>query len=281
MENVLYFLDSPVNIISVTAFATQLGDDEGTFITTKRNYSIFEWDNSQYRKFIYHPTSHNLPQMVVNEGYEYFCNFGIFLNKIFSIPFALGTLQKSNKDESPLDAIGIKDPTGLIPSVAATTIHLANDSYCKHKDTYFNCLVTGKMNVSTKEEANNVYQIGENYYYCKDDDQGISTLIDITQESDDSPVYFHLKLHATDQIVSVTSDYVFDSDHKDIAEILDKDKYTKISLCLTEEEIEYLRNPLPATYLEREYLREHEKYNHILPTNFFRLCKRGDLSKKI
>ena len=50
----------------------------------------------------------------------------------------------------------------------------------------------------------------------------------------------------------ITSVYVFDSYHKDIAELPDKDKYTKIDLCLTEEEIEYLRNPLPATKLEKE-----------------------------
>eukprot|EP00957_Ditylum_brightwellii_P160482 12217361-Ditylum_brightwellii.AAC.1 len=35
LEKALYFLNSTVNIISVTLLADQLDDDEGTFVTTK------------------------------------------------------------------------------------------------------------------------------------------------------------------------------------------------------------------------------------------------------
>ena len=35
IKNVLYFPDSPVNILSVTKFAAQLDDNEGTGINTK------------------------------------------------------------------------------------------------------------------------------------------------------------------------------------------------------------------------------------------------------
>ena len=38
IRDVLYFPDSPVNILSVTKFADQLNDDEGTGIDTKRNH---------------------------------------------------------------------------------------------------------------------------------------------------------------------------------------------------------------------------------------------------
>ena len=41
LKDALYFPDSPVNIISVTAFADQMEDDEGTWIMTKRRHSIF------------------------------------------------------------------------------------------------------------------------------------------------------------------------------------------------------------------------------------------------
>ena len=38
--NVLYFPESPANILSATNFADQLDDDQGTGIDTKRSHSI-------------------------------------------------------------------------------------------------------------------------------------------------------------------------------------------------------------------------------------------------
>ena len=54
INDVLYFPSSPVNILSVTALATQLEDDEGTGIDTKRTSSKFYWDNGKYER-TYHP----------------------------------------------------------------------------------------------------------------------------------------------------------------------------------------------------------------------------------
>ena len=39
-KDVLYYPDSPVNILSITKFADQLNDDNGTGIDTKRSHSI-------------------------------------------------------------------------------------------------------------------------------------------------------------------------------------------------------------------------------------------------
>ena len=41
LENALYFPPSPVNIMSVTEYAKQLNDEEGTGIDTEMNYSHF------------------------------------------------------------------------------------------------------------------------------------------------------------------------------------------------------------------------------------------------
>ena len=39
VKDVLYFPQSPINILSITAFATQLQDEHGTGIDTKQRYS--------------------------------------------------------------------------------------------------------------------------------------------------------------------------------------------------------------------------------------------------
>ncbi len=69
IENVLFFPQSPVNILSVTCLADQFKDDEGTGIDTKRNQSRFYWDKNRYQRTILHPAS-NLPELPVNEGFS-------------------------------------------------------------------------------------------------------------------------------------------------------------------------------------------------------------------
>ena len=74
IQDVLYFPESPVNILSVTKFADQLNDDEGTGIDTKRSHSVLYWNEKKFQRTIRHPAS-NLPEMPVNEGWSCFSLF--------------------------------------------------------------------------------------------------------------------------------------------------------------------------------------------------------------
>ena len=86
IKDVLYFPSSPVNILSVTGFADQLNDDEGTGIDTKRSRSTFYWNGSKYHRTIVHSPS-NLPEIRINEGfslaglYSRAVSFKVSLNK--------------------------------------------------------------------------------------------------------------------------------------------------------------------------------------------------------
>jgi hypothetical protein len=62
LKNAYYFPDSPVNVLSVTAFADQLDDDDGTWIQTCRHKSVFQWDHGKYQRQFYHPLS-GLPEL--------------------------------------------------------------------------------------------------------------------------------------------------------------------------------------------------------------------------
>ncbi len=68
IKNALYFPNSPINILSVTEFANQLKDDNGTGITTFRRESNFFWDQCKYSRTIIHSAS-NLPEMSINDGF--------------------------------------------------------------------------------------------------------------------------------------------------------------------------------------------------------------------
>ena len=69
IHDVLYFPTSPVNILSITGFADQLKDDEGTGIDTKRLKSRLYWDQGRFERTIYHSAS-NLPELRINEGFS-------------------------------------------------------------------------------------------------------------------------------------------------------------------------------------------------------------------
>ena len=50
LNSVLYFTDSTVNILSETVLDESKKDDEGTWLLTKRKYSIFIRDFGKYKR---------------------------------------------------------------------------------------------------------------------------------------------------------------------------------------------------------------------------------------
>ena len=64
LTGVLYFPQSPINIMSINKFARQLDDADGTGIDTKMNYSRFYWRNNQFSRTIHHSAS-NLPELAI------------------------------------------------------------------------------------------------------------------------------------------------------------------------------------------------------------------------
>ena len=52
LNNVIYFPESPVNILSATALYEPMKYDEGTWVLTKQKYYIFTWNFCKYKKTI-------------------------------------------------------------------------------------------------------------------------------------------------------------------------------------------------------------------------------------
>ena len=54
LNNVLYFTDSPGNILIETVLAESTNDDDGTWLLTKRKYHILTWNFGKYKNTIAH-----------------------------------------------------------------------------------------------------------------------------------------------------------------------------------------------------------------------------------
>ena len=83
VDNVLFFPQSPINILSVTSFAQQLNDPEGTGITTVQNNSRLFWDHGKFSRTIRHPAS-NLPEMPLNEGFSLLRMHQVLVSKVIN-----------------------------------------------------------------------------------------------------------------------------------------------------------------------------------------------------
>lgn len=84
INDVLFFPDSPVNILGITRLGLQRKDDEGTYIMTKAKYSRFVWNFGTCEKRIIHPPS-SLPELVVNEGTAKCSSFYSALISVFPL----------------------------------------------------------------------------------------------------------------------------------------------------------------------------------------------------
>ena len=84
IEDVLFFPESPINILSVTCFAKQLNDLTGTGIDTKQLQSHFYWDCGKYSLTIRHPPL-NLPEISINEGFALSTVFRAMVSRVINL----------------------------------------------------------------------------------------------------------------------------------------------------------------------------------------------------
>ena len=58
-NNIIYFTDSSVNILSETTLDESMKDyDDGTWLLTKIKYYIYTWGFGEYKKTISHPENY-------------------------------------------------------------------------------------------------------------------------------------------------------------------------------------------------------------------------------
>jgi len=130
LKDVLYFPDSPVNVLSVTAFAAQLDDDHGTWIKTSRHQSVFTWDNEKFSKTLVHPAS-NLPQMTVNNGFSVYTSFCNFLEKAIVIPRACKSVFLVDKPSDNTKIMSSEEKSMKDQYTIGQQLSLIRDGHCE------------------------------------------------------------------------------------------------------------------------------------------------------
>ncbi len=113
LQKVLYFLESPVNILSVTGLANQLQDSEGTSVRTHHFYSIFIWDDWKYQCRIDH-SCNQLAELPINEGFSLFNLFAKTVNSFMKPPPKFNIFTTVNVPEVEQHTISVGDNSRYI-----------------------------------------------------------------------------------------------------------------------------------------------------------------------
>ena len=75
LNNVIYFPESPVNVLIATELAESMKYDEGTWVLTKGKYCIFTWDFGNYKNTKAHLENY-LPELHIQASFNKF--YGCF-----------------------------------------------------------------------------------------------------------------------------------------------------------------------------------------------------------
>ena len=252
LENVLFFPDSPVNVISCTAFANQLGDDEGTWIQTKRQYSVFTWDFGKYTRTISHPSS-NLPEIQLNPSKGWYVSFvNLFRPQCYFInkPLASRT---------------------LLPEVRKDDISFLDEI---PQDRSFETF--------SKSPKNSTFAIGEKVKYTRDDHHEVGTLTSIDLDSEKLVPIFNISFGGS-RTISTTKEFISHFDDIDPMELpITREQLLKFSSMLSQKDLDDLLtcSSSPSNPLRDEFIQWHFKLNHLPFKNMFSLCRNGYLPKK-
>ena len=244
LEKVLYFPQSPINIMSVTEFARQLGDEEGTGIDTKMKYSRFYWNNNKHSRQIYHSAS-NLPELAINEG-----------NTLFS----MFTQMFSSKVDDSID-----------PTCCFTNQHL--DCHC-----------TASIDKDEASQdslfVESVIYPGENLIYKNEGHNAIIKVISHRLNEDGMLVY---KVEfPSGESKEVPREFLTRPENPDIASIPSKLPEIKEAVRqLSEKDLESIVKPKPLSPAEQEFLDLHHRLFHLPYSIMFRLAKAGFLPKHL
>jgi hypothetical protein len=252
LEKVLFFPQSPVNIISITALAEQLDDHEdGTWIKTSRHCSNFTWDNGKHHLTFQHPQSSRLPVLKVSTGLNEFDSFCTLFQSKDPKPFATCSTKLSTDFSN--NVCFVNDAVGDDPPISADLAqHILSESY-KSGD---------RMRLSKN---------------------GVNQNVDITNVRIDLTTgvpYFRVLLNDGHEI-EVTKEFLFPLDDDDVAIIpVNKDQVQRHLHRLDPESLEALLLPTDETALVKEFMSWHIRLGHLPFNAMFRLSKNGQLPKR-
>ena len=243
LKDTLYFPKSPINIMSVTEFARQLNDTEGTGIDTKMLLSRFYWDHNKFSRTIHHSGS-NLPELAINEG---------------NVLYSWWTRAFSRKVDD---------------SVKPTCCFISRDF-----DDHCCATIDKEKGVNNSTFVESVIYPGESLIYKY---QGRNAMVTVkSSKISDKGILTYTVIFPSGESKEVTREFLSRPENPDIAQLPTSIPAVKEALQqMNTEQIKSLTKPTPLSSLEQEFLDLHHRLFHLPYSVMFRLAEAGFLPKR-
>ena len=255
LEDVLYFPNSPVNIVGVTKLAEQYDDQNGTWIQTRWKRSTFVWDHEKFICDFEHPSC-RLPILDVMTGYGSSEGFHAFLAGSGVVPLD-PTIPTTGNISSPLD---------------------------KMPDLCFLPQSQSVASVSTNDDDvgnDNSFDIGDSVRFVRDGINDEVMISEIKRDSITSVDHYTVEFQGG-HFLTTTKDFLFHLDDVDIADLpLSLDQIEQHAQHIEKEDLVAILNPPPPKHakLFAQFMDWHRRLGHLPFVDMFKLAASGTLPK--
>ena len=270
LNNVLYFPNSPVKIISLVCLGDDLDNSESTWISTRQFRSTFKWDNEKYTRELQHPGS-RLPEINVNPG----CSTDLALCTSLTTVSESGTTI-SLRTVLPKDMFDASNELCPRSASAYFAQENTNDSALDPTISTHNKVLANETVIS-----NDFYQIGDTVRYMRNDFHGLGTVENIIFDKSVRAPTYKIRIIDTGHILETRKEFISPPDIPDIAETaISENQVNDIVKCLTREEINLLFAKTPIDPLHEEFISWHRRLGHLWFSAMFKLAKNEELPRK-
>ena len=220
VQNVLFFPQSPINILSVTEFAKQLNDKEGTGIDTKQLRSRFYWDQNKYALTIHHPPS-NLPEFSINEGFRVSKLCQAMLSKVINV--------RSHPKYS-----------------------------CCFTKFNGDCIPDSESHVFATDVKQELFEVGETLFYARDGWSGLVKVKSLALDEDG--VLRIVVVNSNGEDITTTREFLRSPVNPDIGWIpTSVPEYQSCAKTISDDEMKKISSPVHLSPLQQEFLSVHHK----------------------
>ena len=254
--NVLYFPQSPVNIISIAQLSDSFDDTFDTKISTARYHSDFQWNFGKFKRTIHHSFT-RIPEIdayPISDGWKSFYNF-------------------SNSFEKSLYT------TAVFATPTCTIIPENKPNYVSDDDDE-SPLSSKERPPSLNDGPYSPWQPGQKLAYTKDGHTDEVTVDKIELSDDNLCIRYSIRL-SDGRIIPSTKEFLRDLSEDDAFKIpTSMEEYKTAAAKLDEDAIRDIMNPRTLTPLEQEFMDTHHSLQHAPYKEMFRLAEFGHLPKR-
>ena len=182
INDVLYVLESPTNLISPQQWSSDTDEPSGTGEVTISGSTLLFWEQKKYSKFVPHHPQMKIPIITVNDGYTTSTAFKATMQPEQEVPCYFQTSTVVEDEQKQAHIIPIEDDESVIESILdseCNNIEIDNRNRLYSEPTFSlidNESTDGDMDKSSMSSIDEESELGDNEEYVEVPENELDTI---------------------------------------------------------------------------------------------------------